>query len=336
MVAALAAPLAARGVRVGVLIGHRLPVHRARPSSRGAIVPRFQEEAVALRPRRCCSRPARATRPACARRRSPTRSTTRSGGCCREGRAAEEVREALEVLNVGRLRDRGQGRRPRADSAGRGRARSSRSTPSEQWPRGHVHDRPGRRAPRPRHDDRRAAPRDLATAAPSLARRRRADACRDVEPAAGPPGRRRDRRHGCDPARARPTSRRSGRTSSTGRRDHRGPRRPLGLAALLRPRPQGAATRSTRSGAASSTRSRSTRSVTACRPSSCRRSSRSSCWPWRSSARRSSDAGYATGRSRASARGRPRRRRRRRRPGRWATRSARTCRCSLGDDGAGS
>ena len=80
------------------------------------------------------------------------------------------------------------------------------------------------------------------TAAPTLARRGSRGGRRRSSRAAGPsPSRRRDRRHGGGRARARPTCATFWENTLRGRRrDHRGPARPLGLAALLRPRPEGA------------------------------------------------------------------------------------------------
>jgi acyl transferase domain-containing protein/NAD(P)H-dependent flavin oxidoreductase YrpB (nitropropane dioxygenase family) len=117
-VAAMAAPLAARGMKVGVLLGTAyLFTHEA--VATGAIQPAFQDEAV-----RCArtvlleTGPGHATRCAatpfadafeCERRR-----------LAREGRAPEEIREVLEELNLGRLRIASKGLRhnPRATEPG--------------------------------------------------------------------------------------------------------------------------------------------------------------------------------------------------------------------------
>src|SRR6266571_1973611 len=101
MVAAMAAPLAERGVKVGVLLGTAYLFTREAVSS-GAIVPGFQEEAV-----RCAgtvlleSGPGHSTRCADTAFASVFQSEKRRLQA--EGRAAEEIRAALEELNLGRL-----------------------------------------------------------------------------------------------------------------------------------------------------------------------------------------------------------------------------------------
>ena len=180
---------------------------------------------------------------------------------------------------------------------------------------GHVHDRPGRRAARRGHDDRRSAPRGLAGASSELLGSLRGTRAASREAAS----RRRP-----------PTSRSSGSAaSSPGAPDvatlwanilekvdaiTRDPGRALGLAADVRPRPEPPATRSTRAGAASSTRCRSIRSRSGCRRSRWSRSSRSSCSRCCAPRPRWMTPGYGDAAVRPRAHlGDPRRRRRRRR-----------------------
>jgi acyl transferase domain-containing protein/NAD(P)-dependent dehydrogenase (short-subunit alcohol dehydrogenase family) len=113
MVATLAAPLAERGVRIGVLIGTAY-LFTAEAVATGAIVPGFQAEAL-----RCTGTVLLETGPGHEVRVSPTPFTSRFEEERRrfltEKRPAEEVRNALEGLNAGRLRvaakgiDRSQG-----------------------------------------------------------------------------------------------------------------------------------------------------------------------------------------------------------------------------------
>ena len=102
MVAALAAPLARRGARVGVLLGTAYLFTEEAVAS-GAIVPGFQESAVRCRrtvlletgpghSTRCVDSPFAASFESERRRLAA------------EGRPAEEIRNALEALNLGRLR----------------------------------------------------------------------------------------------------------------------------------------------------------------------------------------------------------------------------------------
>lgn len=101
-VAALAAPLAGRGVRIGVLIGTAY-LFTAEAVESGAIVPGFQAEAM-----RCARTRLLETGPGHEVRVSPTPFTGRFDEERRrlmaDGRPAEEVRIALERLNAGRLR----------------------------------------------------------------------------------------------------------------------------------------------------------------------------------------------------------------------------------------
>jgi acyl transferase domain-containing protein/NAD(P)H-dependent flavin oxidoreductase YrpB (nitropropane dioxygenase family)/NADP-dependent 3-hydroxy acid dehydrogenase YdfG len=115
MVAALAAPLSEKGAKVGVLLGTAYLFTREAVAA-GAIVPGFQEAAVA------CSRtvlletgPGHATR--CVA--SPFADTFEGERrrLLDAGAPAEEAREALEALNLGRLRlaSKGVDRDPRHD-----------------------------------------------------------------------------------------------------------------------------------------------------------------------------------------------------------------------------
>ncbi|HWE40514.1 MAG TPA: SDR family NAD(P)-dependent oxidoreductase [Isosphaeraceae bacterium] len=115
MVAALASPLAARGVRLGVLLGTAY-VFTEEAVATGAIVPGFQEEAL-----RCGRTVLLETGPGHEIRVSPSpfvadfdRERVRLQA---EGRPAEEVRAELEALNAGRLRVAAKGV-DRAEGAG--------------------------------------------------------------------------------------------------------------------------------------------------------------------------------------------------------------------------
>ncbi len=102
VVSAIAAPLVARGVKVGVLVGTAYLFTREAVET-GAIVEGFQQEAI-----RCASTVLLETGPGHLVRVSPTPFTNRFEGerrsLAREGRSAEETQAYLEGLNVGRLR----------------------------------------------------------------------------------------------------------------------------------------------------------------------------------------------------------------------------------------
>lgn len=102
MVAALAAPLVERGVRIGVLIGTAYLFTQEAVSS-GAIVPGFQKEAL-----RCAETVLLETGVGHATRcaGTPFAGAFREEKLRlqREGKPAEEIRDALERLNLGRLR----------------------------------------------------------------------------------------------------------------------------------------------------------------------------------------------------------------------------------------
>ncbi len=113
LVAAMAGPLAARGVKIGILVGTAyLFTHEAVAS--GAIVQRFQDEVL-----RCDETVLLESGPGHQVRVSRTPFVTRfeeeRKRLIAERRSPEEIREALEALNIGRLRvatkgfDRGQG-----------------------------------------------------------------------------------------------------------------------------------------------------------------------------------------------------------------------------------
>ena len=118
MVAALAAPLAERGVAIGVLVGTAY-LFTEEAVAAGAIVPRYQQEAL-----RCQDTVLLETGPGHAIRCVPTpyaetfeQEKRRLQG---EGLNPNDIREALEALNVGRLRvaSKGIDRPPAGDSAG--------------------------------------------------------------------------------------------------------------------------------------------------------------------------------------------------------------------------
>src|SRR5262249_48111110 len=102
MVAAMAAPLAERGARIGVLLGTAyLVTHEA--VAGGAIVPAFQEEA-----QRCSHTVVLETGPGHATRCADTEFYSAFRQAKRElmdaHKSHDEVREELEKLNLGRLR----------------------------------------------------------------------------------------------------------------------------------------------------------------------------------------------------------------------------------------
>ncbi|ROH87810.1 SDR family NAD(P)-dependent oxidoreductase [Stagnimonas aquatica] len=102
MVAAMAAPLVARGMRIGVLMGTAYLFTEEIVAS-GAVVPGFQEQAL-----RCTrtvnleSGPGHATRCVATDFARDFQDSRRR--LLREGKSVEEVRDALEDLNLGRLR----------------------------------------------------------------------------------------------------------------------------------------------------------------------------------------------------------------------------------------
>ena len=103
MVAALAAPLAARGAKVGVLMGTAYLFTEEAVAS-GRHRPRVPGRSHPLRRARCSSRPRRATPPAAPRRRTRARSREKQARLEKEGKTRQEMWEALEQLNLGRLR----------------------------------------------------------------------------------------------------------------------------------------------------------------------------------------------------------------------------------------
>ncbi len=101
-VAAMAAPLAERGVRVGVLLGTSY-LFTQEAVATGAILPSFQEEAL------CCQRTVLLeARPGRAVRCVPTPYTNlfeqEKQRLLREGKSPDEISQMLENMNVGRLR----------------------------------------------------------------------------------------------------------------------------------------------------------------------------------------------------------------------------------------
>ena len=113
MVAALAAPLAERGVRVGVLLGTSYLFTEEAVAS-GAILPRFQKEAL-----RCDHTVLLETGPGhvvrCAETPYVRLFEQEKQRLRQEGKLAGEIRETLEAMNVGRLRiaSKGIDRHPR-------------------------------------------------------------------------------------------------------------------------------------------------------------------------------------------------------------------------------
>jgi acyl transferase domain-containing protein/NAD(P)H-dependent flavin oxidoreductase YrpB (nitropropane dioxygenase family) len=108
MVAALSAPLAARGIRVGILMGTAYLFTREIVDS-GAIVPEFQKEALA------CTRTiglesgtGHSTR--CADTPFAHQFLELKKQAVADGKSADEIREELEALNLGRLRLASKGR----------------------------------------------------------------------------------------------------------------------------------------------------------------------------------------------------------------------------------
>ena len=270
-VAALAAPLAERGVQVGVLIGTAY-LFTAEAVATGAIVPGFQDEAIRCADDGAAGDRARATRSASARRRSPSGSRTSGGGCWPRGARPRRSALALEALNAGRLRVAAKG----IDRSGGGGLAAGAVAEPEQVRRGlymlgqaaTLRDRVTTIAEL-HHEISAGGTRGSSALAAALGRGR----ARSRRPAR----RGRDRRHVGDRARRRRRPDVLGEHAPGPRRDHRGPARPLGLAALLTTPTRRRPTRSPRSGAGSSPRSPSTRSATACRRRACRRSSRSIC-----------------------------------------------------------
>jgi acyl transferase domain-containing protein/NAD(P)H-dependent flavin oxidoreductase YrpB (nitropropane dioxygenase family)/NAD(P)-dependent dehydrogenase (short-subunit alcohol dehydrogenase family) len=133
MVAALAAPLAERGVAVGVLIGTAY-LFTEEAVAANAIVPRYQQEAL-----RCQDTVLLETGPGHAIRciATPYAETfeQEKRRLQAEGRKPDEIREALETLNVGRLRVASKGiDRPAADT--NGSARFQEVADEEQYRRG--------------------------------------------------------------------------------------------------------------------------------------------------------------------------------------------------------
>jgi acyl transferase domain-containing protein/NAD(P)H-dependent flavin oxidoreductase YrpB (nitropropane dioxygenase family)/NAD(P)-dependent dehydrogenase (short-subunit alcohol dehydrogenase family) len=133
MVAAAAAPLAARGARVGVLLGTAY-LFTEEAVRHGAITERFQEAAVAgERTVLLESGPGHATR--CLPSPFADEFEAERRRLRREGLSGDEQRMRLEGLNIGRLRIASKGR----DRARSGDPRTRELTPvepGEQWERG--------------------------------------------------------------------------------------------------------------------------------------------------------------------------------------------------------
>jgi len=108
MVAALSAPLSAIGVKIGVLMGSAYLFTRDIVDS-GAIVPAFQGEAIACR-RTVNLETGTGHASRCADTPFAHQFFELKRGMQREGKSADEIREALEALNLGRLRLASKGR----------------------------------------------------------------------------------------------------------------------------------------------------------------------------------------------------------------------------------
>jgi acyl transferase domain-containing protein/NAD(P)H-dependent flavin oxidoreductase YrpB (nitropropane dioxygenase family)/NAD(P)-dependent dehydrogenase (short-subunit alcohol dehydrogenase family)/acyl carrier protein len=133
MVAALSAPLAERGVAVGVLIGTAY-LFTEEAVAANAIVPRYQQEAL-----RCQDTVLLETGPGHAIRCIPTpygeTFEQEKRRLQAEGRKPDEIREALEALNVGRLRVASKGV-DRSTAGMNGPARFQEVAEDEQFRRG--------------------------------------------------------------------------------------------------------------------------------------------------------------------------------------------------------
>ncbi len=116
MVAAIAAPLAARGMKIGVLLGTAyLFTHEAVQT--GAILPEFQQQAVTCQETILLeSSIGHATR--CIRTPFTAEFNQLRAELIEAGKNAEEIRQELELLNVGRLRIASKGVARRSDPRG--------------------------------------------------------------------------------------------------------------------------------------------------------------------------------------------------------------------------
>ncbi|HEU4657867.1 MAG TPA: nitronate monooxygenase, partial [Capillimicrobium sp.] len=133
MAAAIAAPLAERGARVGVLAGTAYLFTEEAVAS-GAITPGFQAAAIDCRETVFLeSGPGHATR--CLPSPFAAEFAAEKRRLVQEGRSSQEVREALEVLNIGRLRvaSKGKDRNPAPEPGG---AKLVDVDAEEQWRRG--------------------------------------------------------------------------------------------------------------------------------------------------------------------------------------------------------
>ncbi len=118
MVGAMAASLAEKGVRLGVLMGTAYLFTREAVSS-GAILPGFQKEAVECRRTVLLETgPGHSTRCSDTRFAEVFRQEKRR--LVAEGRSAEEIRSSLEELNLGRLRIASKGIKRTAEGSGEG------------------------------------------------------------------------------------------------------------------------------------------------------------------------------------------------------------------------
>ena len=232
IVSAMAAPLAERGMKIGVLMGTAYLFTREIVRS-GAIVPEFQNAAIA-----CTKTVMLETGPGHASRAAMSpfaqEFLARRRQLEAEKLSGDAVRENLEGLSLGRLRMASKGQE-RAGSANDIRD----VPPGRQWQEGMYMI--GQVATLRQNvetvaDLHRSVSVDAHQAARGSARRRRA-AWPNLGPASAP-CRHRDHRRGRHISEGRKHRRAVGQHSRQGRRHRRDPARALGLAALLRRRPR--------------------------------------------------------------------------------------------------
>ncbi len=286
MVAALAGPMAARGVKVGVLAGTAYLFTREAVET-GAIVRRFQEEAL-----RCGETVLLESGPGHQVRVSPTPFVSHFNDERRrliaEGRPVEEVRDALESLNVGRLRVAAKGI-DRVDGT-----TAPLSAVDVAYQQAHGLYMLGEAATL------RGATTTIAQLHREIAVDSSASLDREIEGVDVSASECEGRPNPSDiaiigmsavfPARA--TWRGSGPTRCAGSTRSPRSRRTAGTGGCTTTPTRRRPTRSSRNGAGSCRTLRSTPCASACRRRACRRSSRPNCWPWRSCAALG-DAGYA-------------------------------------------
>lgn len=113
MIATLSAPLAARGMKIGILMGSAY-LYTKEIVDCGAVVPAFQQEAVSCRHTVCLeSGPGHASR--CADTTFAKEFLSVKKRLFKEGRGADEIRQVLDDLNLGRLRLASKGKERSGD-----------------------------------------------------------------------------------------------------------------------------------------------------------------------------------------------------------------------------